>query len=198
MSQLLLDLARAIAAFSDPTALPAEAAAEAAHLRHGAEQAQVQPNFVPGARLAHKALFFEALAGAASSPFVQALRAAAEHMVWHYGYPARPGEPDRSQAIAFAELIGPDAALVAPDCRIGLTLMARDTLYPMHAHPAVEIYRVIAGSAEWQTPQSARILPPGSTILHPSNLPHAMRTYNQPLLALYGWSGDIDTSPHYI
>ena len=198
MSQLLLDLASALAEFSEPAGLPADAAAEAAHLRRGAERASVRPNFVSGARLDHTALFSAALEGAVSRRLAQALRAVADDMVWHYSYPSRPGEPDRSSAIAFAELIGPDAALFAPACRIGLTLMAPHTVYPMHAHPAVELYRVIAGEAEWQTPQSASLFPPGTAILHPSNLPHAMRSYDEPLLALYGWSGDIDTPPYYL
>jgi mannose-6-phosphate isomerase-like protein (cupin superfamily) len=119
-------------------------------------------------------------------------------LVWRYGFATQPGEADLSDRIAFAELIGPEASLFSPACRIGFTLMAPYTFYPLHAHPAVELYCVILGEAEWQTPKSARILPAGATVLHPSNLPHAMRSFREPMLALYGWRGDIDTPPHYL
>lgn len=198
MSDPLLGLARAIACFVDPEDLPPDAAFEAVHLRDKAEVAIVNHDFVPGTSLDHTATLAGALSVASPSPLVTALHAAAKVLIWHYGYAARPGEADLSDRIAFAELIGPDAFLYAPGCRIGFTLMAPKTSYPMHAHPAIELYRVIAGEAEWQTPQSARILPAGATILHPANLPHAMRSFDEPLLALYGWRGDIDTPPYYL
>jgi len=35
-------------------------------------------------------------------------------------------------------------------------------------------------------------------VLHRTNQPHAMRTFAEPLLALYGWRGDIDTPAFYL
>jgi hypothetical protein len=35
-------------------------------------------------------------------------------------------------------------------------------------------------------------------VLHRSNQPHAMRTHAEPLLALYGWRGDLETSAYYL
>jgi quercetin dioxygenase-like cupin family protein len=76
--------------------------------------------------------------------------------------------------------------------------MAPDTFYPLHAHPAIELYLVIAGHAQWTTPASERIVPPGEFVLHHANQPHAMRTFAEPLLALYGWRGEIDTPAFYL
>jgi hypothetical protein len=35
-------------------------------------------------------------------------------------------------------------------------------------------------------------------VLHRSNEPHAMRTLTEPLLAIYSWSGDLDTAAFYL
>jgi quercetin dioxygenase-like cupin family protein len=118
-------------------------------------------------------------------------------MPWVYHYP-HAVDDDRSTRIAFAELIGPDGPLLAPDCRVGFTVMAPDTTYPMHCHPAVELYLVVAGNARWQTPSRDRMVPPGEFVLHRSNEPHAMRTYDEPLLALWGWTGEIDAPAAYL
>ena len=118
---------------------------------------------------------------------------------WRYSYPPRPEDAvDLAERIAFAELIGPRAPLTAPGCRAGFTLMAPDTFYPMHAHPAIELYLVVSGHAQWTTPEAERIVPPGEFVLHGSNQPHAMRTFAEPLLALYGWRGDLDTPAFYL
>jgi quercetin dioxygenase-like cupin family protein len=120
-----------------------------------------------------------------------------DSLPWQYHYPHSPDD-DLSTRIAFAELIGPDGPLQAPDCRVGFTVMAAGTTYPMHSHPALELYLVIAGNARWQTARSDRIVPPGEFVLHPSNEPHAMRAFDEPLLALWGWSGEIDAPAVYI
>ncbi len=116
---------------------------------------------------------------------------------WVYHYP-RLADDDRSSRIAFAELIGPDGPLQAPDCRVGFTVMAEGTTYPMHSHPAVELYLVIAGHAQWCTPTSDRIMPPGELVLHRSSEPHAMQTFDEPLLALWGWTGEINAPATYV
>jgi mannose-6-phosphate isomerase-like protein (cupin superfamily) len=134
-----------------------------------------------------------AVAGIAAS-----LAALPGPLPWRYSYPPRPDAPNLADRIAFAELIGPHAPLTAPDCRAGFTLMAPDMFYPLHAHPAIELYLVISGHAQWTTPEAERIVPPGEFVLHHSNQPHAMRTFAEPLLALYGWSGDIDTPAFYL
>lgn len=127
-----------------------------------------------------------------------ALAALPDPLSWRYSYPPRADTTDLAERIAFAELIGPRAPLTAPGCRAGLTLIAPHTLYPLHAHPAIELYLVIAGHAQWTTPEAERIVPPGNFVLHRANQSHAMRTFAEPLLALYGWRGDIDTPAFYL
>jgi hypothetical protein len=62
------------------------------------------------------------------------------------------------------------------------------------ALPAVELYLVLGGTAEWQRGDEPwRRRPPGAFILHPSRIGHAMRTLEEPLLALYAWHGVLES-----
>ena len=59
-----------------------------------------------------------------------------------------------------------------------------------HRHAAEEVYIVISGTAAWARGEAAEALrPPGSVIHHPPWMSHGMRTAEEPLLALYLWSG---------
>ena len=68
----------------------------------------------------------------------------------------------------------------------GTLVLGPDTYYPPHHHVAEEIYVPLTGGAEWRmgdaefTKRDA-----GEVIYHASNVSHAMRTGNEPLLALY-------------
>jgi anti-sigma factor ChrR (cupin superfamily) len=126
-----------------------------------------------------------------------ALAAFDRPLPWRYHYPRRADAPDLAERIGFAELVGPSAPVPCATCRVGFTLMARDTFYPTHTHPAVELYLVVSGTARWRTPVSDRDRPPGAFVLHRSNEPHAMRTAGKPLLALYAWRGQIDAPAVY-
>jgi hypothetical protein len=139
-----------------------------------------------------------AAAGGATAAACRALPAVRKALPWVYHYEERAGEESLATRIAFAELIGPDGPMSAADARIGFTLMAPHTFYPLHAHPAVELYWVMSGHADWITAGPAHVAAPGRFVLHQSNQPHAMRTREEPLLALWGWSGDIDTPAFYL
>ncbi len=110
---------------------------------------------------------------------------------WYYGYPPLDGQPDLPQKIAFCEFLGPTAPIRSDTMRLGLTLIGPHTHYPVHAHPAVELYYVIAGTARWITPSADAQRPPGNFILHRASEPHAMETGADSLLSLYAWSGEI-------
>jgi hypothetical protein len=170
------------------------------HLRRSALAAVPRADWRPGGGRTYSDVLASAITLGRAGPLaaIAAALAATSGLPWQYHYTPRPGEADLGDRIGFAELIGPDGPLIAPACRVGFTLMAPDTVYPMHRHPAIELYLVIAGHAEWATPAGGRILPPGEGVLHATNLPHAMRTFGEPLLALYGWHGDIDTPPTYL
>jgi len=199
-------VARAIARHLSSAPTPTdEIGAAARHLQRSAEGALPRPGFAlaPGRDFAP--ILATAIAVGrhdVAADIAEALAALPGPLPWRYSYPPRPGSAadagDLAERIAFAELIGPQAPLAAPGCRAGFTLLAPETFYPLHAHPAVELYLVIAGQAQWTTPDAERIVPPGGFVLHASGQPHAMRTFAEPLLALYGWQGDLDTPAFYL
>jgi mannose-6-phosphate isomerase-like protein (cupin superfamily) len=199
-------VAQAIAAhLARAPALTDEVDAAVRHLARSAEIALPREDFVAASNRDHTTVLAPAIAAGLTYPaagIAAALAALPGPLPWRYSYPPRPGVPanavDLAERIAFAELIGPRAPLDAPGCRAGFTLIAPATFYPLHAHPAIELYLVISGHAQWTTPDAERIVPPGEFVLHGTSQPHAMRTFAEPLLALYGWRGDLDTPAFYL
>ncbi|MCW2276492.1 hypothetical protein GJ654_20120 [Rhodoblastus acidophilus] len=106
---------------------------------------------------------------------------------WRHGYEASAELADLHLNMGWAEFVGPAAPWRSDEVCLGLTLIGPNTHYPAHQHPAVELYHVLTGVAEW----SSHWRRPGAFVLHDSNQIHAMRTGDEPLLALYTWSGDV-------
>ncbi|MDD5348973.1 MAG: dimethylsulfonioproprionate lyase family protein [Chthoniobacteraceae bacterium] len=127
---------------------------------------------------------------AATADLLATIRPVASHLPWRYSYTKRKDAPGIGRNIAFAELVGPKAPFQSDRVCLGLTLIGPGTLYPAHAHPAVELYYVVAGMAEWTAGENAQRPAPGAFVLHPSQVVHSMRTDAEPLLAVYSWSGD--------
>ncbi len=132
-------------------------------------------------------------------PLLDAITPALPLLPWKYNYQPRKDLPNPELKMAWGEIIGPEAPF--PDRRycLGFTLIAPNSLYPIHRHPAIELYHVISGTAEWTLNGAAKKHAPGTFILHPSNAAHSMRTFDEPLLALYTWSGsDVITLSSYL
>jgi len=128
-----------------------------------------------------------AAVAAAARPF-------AAELGWRHWYRVDHKLPDFSQSYAHAEVVGPSGPVSSYDLRCGFILMAPHTLYPAHAHSAVELYLVLGGSAEWRRGAEPWVRrPPGAFILHPSRIGHAMRTAEEPMLALFAWHGVLES-----
>lgn len=129
---------------------------------------------------------------------VAAARSASASLPWAYAYPPRADAPDLRERIAFAEMVGPAAPLRCETHCLGLTLIAPFTRYPLHHHPAVELYLVLSGTARWTAAGRVRAVEPLGLVLHPSGVLHAMETSAEPLLAAYAWTGsDVRTASRY-
>ncbi len=95
--------------------------------------------------------------------------------------------------ISVATLMGPEGPIPAPDVRLGLVYMRPDSYYPLHLHDADETYAIVAGQALWTAGDDIRMRGAGEMIHHPSLMPHAFRTGSDGFLAIWRWSGDINT-----
>lgn len=100
---------------------------------------------------------------------------------------------DVSARLFSAELVGPDGHFPAEDVRVGLLLSDAQTDYPVSNHSGEETYLVLAGTAEWTVEEAPyRPQPPGALIHHPAWALHGRRTFEEPFLGAWRWSGDLD------
>lgn len=137
-------------------------------------------------------------ARAAGEAWAAELPPLAAWLPWRYSYAPRPDAPGLENRMAWAELVGPAAPIRSDAVGFGLTVITRGTFYPPHRHPAVELYAVVAGASEWTLDGVTRSCGAGDFILHPSDVPHAMRALDAPLLGIYSWTGDIVSATAYL
>ena len=98
-----------------------------------------------------------------------------------------------SKRIFASEIIGPKGIIDNPSMRVGLLLQLDYVAYPKHWHSAEELYLVLLGEALWSVDDgSPEVRSPESFVHHKSNQPHSMTTIEEPLLAMWGWTGAID------
>jgi quercetin dioxygenase-like cupin family protein len=124
-------------------------------------------------------------------------RPLADALPWRYSYTSLPDNPGLENRMAWAELVGPKAPFHSDQVCLGLTVIGPHVRYPEHAHPAVEVYYVLSGTARWTAKGISKAWPPGAYILHASNVIHAMETGDEPLIAAYTWSGNVQTLSAY-
>ena len=87
---------------------------------------------------------------------------------------------------AHVNLLGRGGHYPDDRARCGLLLFGPDIDYPAHSHPARELYLVLDG-------EDYLARPPGDFLLHTERQSHAMRMGADGLLALWAWTGDLET-----
>ena len=98
-----------------------------------------------------------------------------------------------SKRIFASEIIGPKGIIDNQSMRVGLLFQLDHVAYPKHWHSAEELYLVLLGEAHWSVDDgSSEVRSPENFVHHKSNQPHSMTTIDEPLLAMWGWTGDID------
>lgn len=123
-----------------------------------------------------------------------------EHsLYWRQRYDTGPVSESFFDNFGLATLVSPDGPAVNATVKVGLIILGPGELYPNHAHPAGEFYAILAGSPDWRIgdgPWHSR--QPGDLIHHETNVPHAARTRDNALLALYAWYGAIHEPPRFV
>ena len=137
-----------------------------------------------------------------TAPLAHALHAASKDLMWYCPYDesrAAPSHRDFLAGYACTLLVGPPrpSGVVAPfpasDIMVAFALQAPNQHYPAHAHRAREIYCTVAGTGQWWRggePWATRA--PGQWLVHAPHQPHAMRSGEQPLLAMAVWLDGFD------
>jgi len=141
-----------------------------------------------------------AAASRAGSSLAGVVDRLAPHLSWtqNPNYRREPPDPGFLDRYGYAVIVGPEdgppALAVDPRVAIGVLLLGPDTHYPLHSHPAVEVYYTLTKAGEWWRDSGPwRHEPSGSAIYHVPSIPHATRTGADPLLAVYLWTGDLET-----
>ena len=174
--------------------LPADFAAAVAALDLSSPRPQLQPDSLPVCRFWERAV---AGGGALLAPLAKL--APALFWVQNPNYVAAPPSPEFLENYGYAVLAGPGGLVASDALALGVLLLGPGTHYPSHNHPAVEIYVVLAGEAEWQKGNEPwRRELPGTVIRHDSMVSHATRALAEPLLAAYVWRGDLATHARII
>ena len=121
---------------------------------------------------------------------VAELQRVAANLAWRQTYGAGDFGADFLRGYGWSEFIGLRGPVPSARLACGVLLLAPGISYPSHAHAAEEVYLPISGVAEWQKGAGDfAAVAVGQAIHHPSWTPHAMRTGDQPLAALYLWRG---------
>jgi hypothetical protein len=120
--------------------------------------------------------------------FVRTLCQAAPALIWRQSYSEREVGAAFLQNYGWSEILSPAEGRTSAQISCGVVVLGTRTLYPHHRHEAEEIYLPLRGTAAWQQGDAVwRDHPPGKLIHHLSEEPHAMRTGDEPLLAMYLW-----------
>ncbi len=135
-------------------------------------------------------------AGRFGAALLETLGAAAGSLDWRQTYTADEVGEEFLRNYAWAELSRPGSGTGPAQISCGVLVLGPNTFYPPHRHEAEEIYLPLAGMAEWLKGDGVwRHRRPGTLIHHSSEETHAMRTGEQPLLAMYLWrSADLGQS----
>jgi len=121
----------------------------------------------------------------------------AEHLTWNGTSHLSPNSV--ADIYCFVMIAGPGAMIEDTRFRFGVYLQIPGVHYPSHRHEAVELYLPLSGTAEWQKDRAAfRPVTPGTLIHHKSYQPHATRTLEAPLLALWAWTGNLSLGTYSI
>ena len=136
----------------------------------------------------------------APTALVAALEALGPWLSWSQNPNYRRRPPDATfldnygYAVIAGPTDGPPALAADPRLALGVLLLGPHAHYPLHAHPAVEIYYTLTPGGEWWRDDGPwRLEPPGSVVHHAPNVRHATRAEVTALLAIYLWRGDLAT-----
>jgi hypothetical protein len=147
------------------------------------------PDAIPAARLLAAALHGTSLAAHIAQVAPQ------------FRWRQNPNYTETNMGVAFmagygyVEFAGPKEALFrAPDIRVGLLLLGPGLHYPLHAHPAEEVYHPLTAGGLWRRGEEDwRTVAVGHAIHHAPMVPHESKATDRTLLALYCWRGDTTT-----
>ena len=93
-------------------------------------------------------------------------------------------------------IVGEGGPFASAEMRLFVIYMPSNLYYPWHIHPAEELYLVVSGQAVFKREGcSDESLTEGQSMFHESNQPHAIETFDTPMLSLVAWRNHLNTPP---
>lgn len=130
------------------------------------------------------------LAPSAIKPLTRFLADHRDALRWGQTYTAADFGQGFIDNYGWLEVFGTRGHFVNDEVAGGLLMLGPDIVYPDHHHIAEEIYIPLTGGTEWRMGEGGfHVREAGEVIHHASNVSHAMRTGEEPLMALYLWRG---------
>ncbi len=130
------------------------------------------------------------IAGAVSRPYVRFLDDRCHDFRWGQTYTSADLGQKFVDNYGWLEVFGTRGHFEHRKMAGGFLLLGPGIDYPDHHHVAEEIYIPLTGGTQWRMGEGPfRMRDAGEIIHHASNVSHAMRTGDEPMLALYLWRG---------
>jgi hypothetical protein len=130
------------------------------------------------------------IAGELALPLARLLRDNAEKFRWGQTYTAADFGQKFIDNYGWLEVFGTRGHFANDAIAGGFLILGPGIEYPDHYHVAEELYIPLTSGTEWRMGGDEwRRRAAGEVIHHASNIGHAMRTGDEPLLAFYLWRG---------
>jgi hypothetical protein len=130
------------------------------------------------------------IAGKEGKPLTRLLSDHAHRFHWGQTYTATDFGSKFIDNYGWLEVFGTRGHFANDAIAGGFLILGPGVEYPDHHHVAEELYIPLTGGTEWRMGGGSwRLRPAGEVIHHASNVSHAMRTGDEPLLAFYLWRG---------
>jgi mannose-6-phosphate isomerase-like protein (cupin superfamily) len=130
------------------------------------------------------------IAGTDAKPFVRFLCERCHDFRWGQTYTVADFGQKFIDNYGWLEVFGTRGHFESRKMAGGFLVLGPGIDYPDHHHVAEEIYIPLTGGTQWRMGEGAlRMREAGEVVHHASNVSHAMRTGDEPLLALYLWRG---------
>ena len=123
-------------------------------------------------------------------PVVDTLSTVANQIAWGQTYTVDDFGSGFLERYGWTELIGLRGPIASERMASGFLMLGPEIEYPRHSHEAEEVYVPLTEPSFWMRGEEDwELRKPCRPIHHASRTPHAIRTENVPLLALYLWRG---------
>ena len=116
-----------------------------------------------------------------------------EHLDWYQIFDGDGIDKTFAQGLLAGQIVGKRGIVRAEDVFVGLFLLAPGVTYPLHQHPALEVYYVLSGSINIRhgRAKAPMNIQPGETSVTPPHQVHELQTGESPCLIAYIWTGDM-------